>query len=232
MLRNALAAARAVGARFAYFDNTYMYPQDARLQTEDTPFAPVGAKGRVRAAMATMVLEEMARGDIPVLIGRAPEFYGPGQTQSFTNALVIGRMKAGKRAWVPVRADTRRTLIWTPAASRALAMLGNTADAYGQTWHLPCDDNRPTYASFVAQAAQALGQNAAYSVVPQWVFATAGLLSAPAREIRELLPRYRQDNLFDSTPFKRRFPSFDVTTYAQGLERIAREWHDDPGTKR
>ncbi|MFD1711917.1 NAD-dependent epimerase/dehydratase family protein [Ottowia sp. GY511] len=228
MLRNALAAARAVGARFAYFDNTYMYPQDARLQTENTPFAPVGAKGRVRTATATMVLEEMARGEIPVLIGRAPEFYGPGKTQSFTNALVIDRMKAGKRAWVPARANTRRTLIWTPDASRALAMLGNTADAYGQTWHLPCDDDRPTYASFVALAAKALGCGDAYTVVPQWVFAAAGLLSGPAREIRELLPRYRQDNLFDSTQFKRRFPSFAVTTYAQGLDHIAHARHEPP----
>lgn len=53
MLRNALDAARATGAAFAYFDNTYMYPQDAGVQTEDTPFRPVGRKGRVRAEMAT-----------------------------------------------------------------------------------------------------------------------------------------------------------------------------------
>lgn len=84
MLRNALDACRATGAKFAYFDNTYMYPQDARLLTEATPFAPVGRKGRVRAALADMVREEMARGEIPVLIGRAPEFYGPGKTQGIT----------------------------------------------------------------------------------------------------------------------------------------------------
>lgn len=138
MLKSALDACRTQRASFAYFDNTYMYPQDGRLQTEETPFAPVGRKGKVRAAMAAMVLEEMARGDIPVLIGRAPEFYGPGRTQSFTNALVIDRLKAGKRPLVPVRDDTRRTLIWTPDASRALAALGNAADAFGQTWHLPC----------------------------------------------------------------------------------------------
>ena len=60
MLRNALNASRAAGARFVYFDNTYMYPQDARVLTEDAPFQPNGRKGQVRAAMATMVLEEMA----------------------------------------------------------------------------------------------------------------------------------------------------------------------------
>lgn len=145
MLKNALDACRAEGAKFVYFDNTYMYPQDDRVLTEQTPFEPHGRKGKVRAAMASMVLQEMTRGGLPALIGRAPEFYGPGKTQSFTNALVIDRLKQGKKPWVPVRDDTRRTLIWTPDASRALAALGNAPDAFGQTWHLSCDDERPTY---------------------------------------------------------------------------------------
>jgi len=223
MLKNALEASRAAGAKFAYFDNTYMYPQDARLQTEETPFAPVGPKGRVRAAMASMVLEEMARGDIPVLIGRAPEFYGPGKTQSFTNALVLDRLKAGEKPRVPVRDDTLRTLVWTPDASRALAALGNAPDAFGQTWHLPCCDDRPTYRQFVTLACEAFGREAAYTVVGKWTLMAAGLFSRQVREIRELLPRYEQDNRFDSTKFKRRFPEFAVTTYREGLELIRRE---------
>ncbi|NHB07962.1 NAD-dependent epimerase/dehydratase family protein [Burkholderia cepacia] len=223
MLKNALDACRAEGARFAYFDNTYMYPQDNRLQTESTAFAPVGRKGKVRAAMASMVLDEMARGDIPVLIGRAPEFYGAGKTQSFTNALVIDKLKAGKTPKVPLRDDTRRTLIWTPDASRALATLGNAPDAFGQTWHLPCCDDRPTYREFVAMASEAFGRKPAYTVVGKWAFAAAGIFSKPVRELKELLPRYEQDNLFDSTKFKHRFPEFQVTSYRDGLELIRRE---------
>ncbi len=223
MLRNALDACRATGAKFAYFDNTYMYPQDDRLLTEEAPFAPIGRKGRVRAAMAGMVLEEMARGEIPVVIGRAPEFYGPGKTQSFTNALVIDKLKAGEQPRVPIRDDTRRTLIWTPDASRALAALGNTPDAFGQTWHLPCCDDRPTYREFVAMACEAFGRRASYKVIGKWTMTAAGLFSRQVREIRELLPRYEQDNLFDSTKFKRRFPQFRTTTYREGLEQIRRE---------
>ena len=223
MLRNVLDASRAAGAKFAYFDNTYMYPQDSRVLTEDTPFAPVGRKGRVRAAMAAMVLEEMARGEIPVLIARAPEFYGPGRTQSVTNALVIDALRAGRTPRVPVRDDTRRTLIWTPDASRALAALGNAPDAYGQTWHLPCCDNRPTYRELVTMACEAFGRPVAYKVLGKWTLVAAGLVSRRVRELRELLPRYGQDNLFDSSKFKRRFPDFEVTTYREGLAQIARE---------
>ncbi len=223
MLKNALEACRAAGAAFAYFDNTYMYPQDDRLQTEETAFAPVGRKGRVRAAMASLVLDECARGDIPVLIARAPEFYGPAKTQSFTNTLVIDRIKAGERARVPVRDDTKRTLIWTPDASRALAALGNSPDAFGQTWHLPCCDDRPTYKELVTMAAEVFDHDAAYTVIGKWAFLAAGLFSKPVRELGELLPRYGRDNLFDSTKFKRRFPEFEVTSYRKGLGQIKQE---------
>lgn len=223
MLRNALDAARAAGAKFAYFDNNYMYPQDDRVQREDTPFEPVGRKGKVRARMATMVLNEMARGDIPVLIARAPEFYGPGRTQGFTNSLIIDPLKAGKKPRVPVRDDRLRSLIWTPDASRALALLGNTPEAYGQTWHLPVDHDRLTYRDFVSLATEAFGRPSGYRILPEWMLRAAGMVNAQAREIRELLPRYRTDNHFDSSKFQTRFPAFKVTSYREGLEEISRE---------
>lgn len=222
MLKHALDATRAAGAKFAYFDNTYMYPQDERVQTEDTEFKPVGRKGRVRARMATMVLDEMDRGEIPVLIARAPEFYGPGRTQGFTNSLVIDRMKAGKRALVPARDDARRTLIWTPDASRGLAALGNADDAYGQTWHLPVDDSYPTYREFVAMAAEALDAESKYTAVPKWAFSVAGVFSPDAREIREL-PRYAHDNIFDASKFAARFAGFKVIRFREGLAAIDEE---------
>ncbi|WP_373807489.1 NAD-dependent epimerase/dehydratase family protein [Delftia acidovorans] len=223
MLRNALDATRAAGAKFVYFDNTYMYPQTAQRQTEETAFAPVGRKGRVRALMAEMVLAEMQRGDVPVAIARAPEFYGPGKTQSITNTLVIGPLKEGHKAKVPVRDDKLRTLIWTPDASRAMAAIGNAHDAYGQTWHLPCWDERLTYQAFVNLAAATFGVEPRYKVLSHLAMVAAGWVSKPVRELRELLPRYAHDNVFDSSKFKRRFPDFAVTSYAQGLKHIAQE---------
>jgi nucleoside-diphosphate-sugar epimerase len=220
MLANALAATRAAQARFVYFDNTYMYPQNAQPQTEATPFAPVGRKGVVRARMANMVLAEMQRGDIPVTIARAPEFYGPDHTQSITNTLVIDRLKAGLKAKVPVRDDTLRTLIWTPDASRALAAIGNAADAQGQTWHLPCCDDRLTYRQFVALAARQLGCAGKYSVLSAWSLKLASVFSRQVRELQELLPRYAHDNLFDSSKFKTRFADFAPTSYEQGLAQL------------
>lgn len=64
------------------------------------------------------------------MICRAPEFYVPDKTQSLTNSAIFNRIKAGKRPVVPLNARTRRSLIWTPDASRAVALIGNTPDAY------------------------------------------------------------------------------------------------------
>lgn len=124
---------------------------------------------------------------------------------------------------MPVRDNRERTLIWTPDASRALAALGNAPDAYGQTWHLPVDRQHPTYRQFVAMAAAAFGEKPSYAVAPKWVLSAAGAFNPQAREIRELLPRYANDNIFDDTKFRTGFPDFRITTYQEGLNIIHSE---------
>ena len=116
MMGNVIDACVRHGTRLVFFDNTYMYPMTSEPQTEDTTFRPSGSKGRTRAKTATMLLDAMDAGTVDAVICRAPEFYGPGKTQSFTNALVFDRIAQHKRALVPVRDDTLRTLIWTPDA--------------------------------------------------------------------------------------------------------------------
>ena len=82
--------------------------------------------------------------------------------------------------------------IWTPDASRALAAIGNAPDAFGQTWHLPCCDDRPTYGQFVTMACEVFGRDASYTVIGKWTLSVAGIFSSQVREIRELLPRYER----------------------------------------
>ena len=223
MMRNSIAACAAHGAKLVFFDNTYLYPQTAEPQTERTPFQPHGAKGVVRAAIASELLAAMAERRVQGLICRAPEFYGPGRTQSITNTAIIDRLRRGERANVLLRDDTLRSLIWTPDASRAMAWLGNAPDAYGQTWHLPCDDERLDYRQFIALAAEVFGIEARYRVLRRWQLRLAGLFNRTVRDAAELLPRYEADNLFVSDQFKRRFPEFPVTRFRDGLSAIRDE---------
>lgn len=143
--KNVINACNTHSAKLVFFDNTYMYPQNDQVLTENSSFAPVGRKGKVRKAMTEMILAEMIAKKTEVVICRAPEFYGPSKTQSITNTLVFDNIKANKTLKVTISDTTLRNLIWTPDASRATALIGNTPEAYGQTWHLPIDNQRLTY---------------------------------------------------------------------------------------
>jgi nucleoside-diphosphate-sugar epimerase len=217
LMQNIIRACQAHGTKLVFFDNTYMYPQTGEVLREDTRFAPNGPKGQVRGEIAQLLLDEMVAGRIEALIARAPEFYGPKPTQSFTNANLFANIRQGKKLRVFGRDDTLRSLIYAPDASRATALLGNTPDAYGQTWHLPCDDNRLTYKQFIALASEVYGRELDYNVVPIWLLKTLALFKDQLREVRELLPRYVHDNVFESTKFKQQFPTFRVTTYREGI---------------
>lgn len=223
LMRNILQACESHNARLVFFDNTYMYPQTATPQTEDTPFQPNGEKGKVRAAIVTELMQAMDEGRVDAMICRAPEFYGPGRTQSITNATILDKLKAGKKPTVFLRDDTLRSLIYTPDASRAMALLGNTPDAYGQTWHLPCDDQRLTYRQFIELASQILHTDSQYKILKRWQLKLAGLFNQQVRDAAELLPRYEVDNIFVSDKFKKRFPEFRVATFLEGLRAVAEE---------
>lgn len=222
MMANVIAACQKYGTKLVFFDNTYMYPRTAEVQTEEMAFEPSGRKATVRATLATMLQKEMDAGTIDAVICRAPEFYGPGKTQSLTNSAVFDRIKAGKRPMVPLIANTKRTLIWTPDASRAMALIGNTPDAYGQTWHLPVDPDRLTYKQMIGIASEVTGRKVSYTTVPRIAFAAGGLFNKSVKEAEELLPRYGEDNIFDSSKFAARFPEFQVTTYREGIAETLR----------
>lgn len=223
MMNNVIAACKKHHCKLVFFDNTYMYAKTSDVQTEESPFVPGGPKSNVRALIATRLLDEIRNHSLEAVICRAPEFYGPGKTQSLTNSMIFDSIKQNKKLKVPLKDDTLRTLVWTPDASRAMALIGNTPDAFRQTWHLPCDDNRLTYKQLIELSSRLFEQDFGYIVLPKWFFSWGGLFSQALKEVQELLPRYKYDNIFSSEKFKARFSDFKVTPYQQGIESIMKE---------
>lgn len=219
-MRNTIDACVEHGAKLVFFDNTYMYPQNNIPLTEETKFDPVGPKGKVRAEIANILLDSIKAGRIQAVICRAPEFYGPDETKGITNSLVFENIKREKEPKVLLRDDTLRTLIWTPDASRATALIGNTPDTYNKTWHLPCDNNRLTLRQIIEHASSVCGRELHYKVLNKFSLRLASTFKKNVKEILELLPRYEQDNIFLSDKFKKRFPRFEFTSYMRGIETI------------
>lgn len=220
VVQNVINACKNNNCKLVYFDNTYAYPQGQSVQNETTSLSSNGKKGTGKRLAAELLLKAIAEKEIEAVICRAPEFYGPGKTKSFTNAMIFENLKNKKTVKVFLKDDVVRTLIFTPDAARAMALIGNTPDAYGQTWHLPCDDNRLTYKQFIAVIEKQLNRKIKYSVLSRILLKIASLFNHNLKETQELLPRYAIDNIFESTKFKKRFPDFKTTTYQEGIKII------------
>lgn len=219
ILDNVIEACKIHRSKLVFFDNTYMYPKTSAIQFENTIFSPSGKKSLVRAQLADKIIKEMEANELKAVVCRAPEFYGPEKTQSITNTMIFSNIKAKQKLKIPISDSTLRTLIWTPDAIRAMALIGNTDDAYGQTWHLPCDRSL-TYKEMINIADKIENEKLSYSIIKLWKFKVGSLFNKNAKELLELLPRYEVDNLFNSDKFKKRFPSFPVTSFESGIKQI------------
>lgn len=219
ILDNVIEACKIHRSKLVFFDNTYMYPKTSAIQFENTIFSPSGKKSLVRAQLADKIIKEMEANELKAVVCRAPEFYGPEKTQSITNTMIFSNIKAKQKLKIPISDSTLRTLIWTPDASRAMALIGNTDDAYGQTWHLPCDRSL-TYKEMINIADKIENEKLSYSIIKLWKFKVGSLFNKNAKELLELIPRYEVDNLFNSDKFKKRFPSFPVTSFESGIKQI------------
>jgi nucleoside-diphosphate-sugar epimerase len=224
-MQNAIDACKKNHCKLVYFDNTYAYPQNSKIQTEETPLTSEGKKGRGKKLAADLLLKAIANNEIEAVICRAPEFYGPGKTKGLTNSLIFENLKNRKEPKVFLKDSVLRTFIFTPDASKAMALIGNTTDTYGQTWHLPCDDNRLTYKKLIAEIGRQLGRELNYKVLPWIVLKIGSFFDKNAKETQELLPRYAINNIFKSSKFKTRFPNFKVTTYSEGIRIILADYN-------
>ncbi|MGO4819137.1 NAD-dependent epimerase/dehydratase family protein [Flavobacterium sp. W22_SRS_FP1] len=224
IMENVIAGCKQNACKLVYFDNTYAYAQDSTIQTEETALLSKGKKGREKKLAAELLLKAMANNEIEAVICRAPEFYGPGKTKGLTNTIVFDNLRKAKKPKVFLKDNVLRTLIFTPDASKATALIGNTTGAYGQTWHLPCDDNRLTYKEFIAEIGNQLGRPIKYDILGWCVLKIASFFDKNLKETQELLPRYAIDNIFESSKFKNKFPDFNVTRYQEGIRIILEDY--------
>ncbi len=185
--------------------------------TEKTPIRPTTKKGKVRAEIAAMIMDEVDRGRINALIARSADFYGV--RNSIMVELVIKNMMKNKRAmWF---ADAHKIHTFTSAedAAKATALLGNTPDAYNQVWHLPTDNSPLTGKDWIELVARILNRKPKYSVLPSWMVSFTGLFVPLFKELSEMIYQYEQDYIFSSSKFEKRFGYVPVKP-EEGIARL------------
>ncbi len=216
LMQNVIKACKENGAKLVFFDNVYMYGKVIGPMTEETPFNPCSRKGEVRAGIATMLLDEVKKGELTALIARSADFYGPETYNSFLNMMVFENMKKGKSAQLMISKNLKHSFTYTPDAGKATALLGNTPSAYNQTWHLPTDMNILTGQQVVEIAAAELNMKPKITVLPRMMIQMAGLFNPIIKESIEMLYQYDSEYIFDSSKFDKAF-AFDKVLYPEGI---------------
>ena len=221
VMRNVIGACKANGTRLVFFDNIYMYDPDyLGLMTEETPIRPVSKKGAVRSQIAQMLMDEVEGGGLQALIARCADYYGPSiQNTSMLTETVFKNLQNGKKANWLSSVDYRHSFTFTPDAGEATALLGNTADAYNQVWHLPTAANPLTGKEMIEAVAGEMGVEAGIQVAPKLMVQVLGLFNPIMRETVEMMYQYDRDYVFDSSKFEKRF-DFQPTPYREGIRRI------------
>jgi nucleoside-diphosphate-sugar epimerase len=184
--------------------------------TEDTPYNPCSRKGEVRARIATTLMEEAKRGELKAMIVRAADFYGPGAVLSLTHATVTERLKAQKASQWMGNPKALHTFTYTPDAGRNLAVLGNTATAYGQVWHALTSKEPMTGEAYVRIACELSGKPYRLQVAPRWMLSLMGLFVPVLRESMEMLYQFEHDYRFDSSKVERAL-GLTATGYREGI---------------
>ncbi len=178
-----------------------------------------------------MLLREMRAGNLQAMIVRAADFYGPGAALSVTHATVFERLRAGKTPQWIGDPDTVHTFTYTPDAGRALAVLGQSHDAYGQTWHVPTTSEPWTGRDFVRAACEAAGRPFRLQVAPRWMLALMGLFVPVLRENMEMMYQFEHDYRFGSAKIEQAYV-LRPTPYRVGVDATVSGWPPGPASDR
>jgi nucleoside-diphosphate-sugar epimerase len=223
LMRATIDACRKHNAKLVFFDNIYLYDQNALNHiTEDSPINPPSRKGMVRKEIAEMLTNEVRSGNLTALIARAPDFYGPNNKNSVLIEMVFKNIKKGKRPNWFMNANKKHSFIYTPDAAKATALLGNTPDAFNQVWHLPTDHNALTGKEMVSLFNQEMHTAKNVMVVPMFMIRALGIFIPFMREMPEMMYQYDRDYIFDSSKFETRF-GVKPTTYLDGIRQIVNQ---------
>ena len=223
IMKNVIEACSVNNAKLVFFDNIYLYaPEKLNPITEEHPVDPISKKGKVRAAIVQMLWDAVKKEKIKALIARSADFYGPSiKDTSMLTEIVFKPLSEGKRSSWLGGTKYKHSYTYTVDAGRAVALLGNTSDAFGQTWHLPTAPDPFTGKEWIEAIAKNLGTTPKYLVLNKFFVRIIGLFVPIMKEMVEMMYQYNQHYVFNSDKFEKRF-DFKPTSYNDGIKEIVK----------
>ncbi|PJJ72969.1 nucleoside-diphosphate-sugar epimerase [Diaminobutyricimonas aerilata] len=211
-----IRAAAASDAKLVFADDTWMYGRVDGPMREDLPSLPVSNKGALRAFLAESLLHAHARGTVRVVIGRAPELFGPG-VGSLLGANLFGAAARGRTATYLGDPTLPFSPLYIDDFARGLIVLADDDRADGAAWHIPTPP-AITGRELMSIAYAAAGSRMRYRTLSSRAGRALGAVWPLAREGAEMLYQFEQPFTIDASRFTGVFGT-DPTSYREAAAR-------------
>lgn len=200
-----IAGAASANAKLVFGDNLYMYGPVSGPMTEDLPYAATTRKGRVRAQIATTLMEAHVSGKVEATIGRGSDFYGPSASvTAIMGGRVFPQALSGKTASVFGNLDMPHTYTYIEDFGRGLVTLGEHDEALDEVWHIP-NAKTLTTRQFLELVFEEAGTPFKVSVMPKVLVSILALFVPVLREMKEMLYEFEEPFIVDHSKFERVF---------------------------
>lgn len=219
-MKNLIDTCSKYKTKIVFVDNVYMYdPKYLSNMTEETPMNPVSEKGKVRAEIAKMLMGAVEKNKVEAIIARAPDFYGPGVIGSMLYQTVYLKLINNKSPQWLGKLDVIHSFIYSKDIGRAVALLGNTPDAFNRVWHLPTTDQKLTNRQWIELMMNAMNKHKKIQTMSDWMVSALGIFIPILKELQEVGYQFRQDYFFNSSKFNKRF-GFTPISPEKGIQEM------------
>jgi nucleoside-diphosphate-sugar epimerase len=219
-IKNLIASCQRYNSKIVFIDNVYMYdPKYLSNMTEETPINPVAEKGKVRAEVARLIMNAVEKNRVEAIIARAPDFYGPDVKNSMLYQTVYLNLLKNKNPQWLGELDVIHSFIYSKDIGKAVALLGNTPDAYNQVWHLPTTDEKPTNRQWIELMMKSMNRQKKIQTMPDLMISLVGIFMPILKELQDVGYQFKQDYFFNSDKFNKRF-NFTPISPEQGMKEI------------
>ncbi|MDQ0338856.1 nucleoside-diphosphate-sugar epimerase [Caldalkalibacillus uzonensis] len=228
IMNNVIQALRNSDTILVYADNLYAYGPSHGKLVETLLYRPVGKKTRIRADIATFVIEEHNKGNIRAAIGRGSDFYGPRVRNSALGYRVFEHLLKDKSVDIFGNIDTPHTYIYIHDFAAGLVTLGTRTESLGEIWHIPSAETMTTRA-MIEKICQELGNSPSYRIANRLILHALGLFNQEMRELKEIYYQFERPFVVNHNKYKTRFGE-QVTPHEQAVRETIK-WYRDQNSK-
>ena len=222
-MSNLIQSCKKHKTKIVFLDNMYMYDREHLLNmTEETPINPSSEKGKIRAEISNSLMKAIEVGEVKGLIARAADFYGPNVENSAITISVLNNLLKDKNPQWLGKLDVIHSFTYSRDIGKALAILGNTTDAFNQVCHLPTYEGKLTSREWIELMMKTMHKKKKINVLPVAAMVVIGFFVPVIKELKEVSYQQDRNYFFNSSKLNKRF-NYTPTSPEDGIREIVNQ---------